>query len=209
MLICLLALFFSTLSCFASSCFLGKLHWYVVFCFCRIFSMTCARLKRLFVVAICFFLRFGLAIYIKLDVPNRFVVLLMFFSFEFTNFVSSFFIAFVALGYHICVSWFCLFLSPPCLFCCFSFAFVYSNVKCAPWFPFIPTLDPLCEQQSSLPTWHISWRWAYAKKPVLLTHLGLFPMQSTCNVCAFAEYYNYNQTHIVLLHLLSISYRIT
>ena len=176
MLICLLALFFSTLSCFVSSCFLGKLHWYIVFCFCRIFSMICARLKRLFVVAICFFLRFGLAIYIKLDVPNRFVVLLIFFNFEFANFVSSFFIAFVALGYHICVSWFCLFLSPPCLFCCFSFAFVYINVKRAPWFPFIPTLDPLCEQQPSLPTWHISWRWAYAKKPVLLTHLGLFPM---------------------------------
>ena len=28
-------------------------------------------------------------------------------------------------------------------------------------------------------------------------------------VCAFAEYHNYNQTHIVLLHLLSISYRCT
>ena len=35
------------------------------------------------------------------------------------------------------------------------------------------------------------------------------PMLSTCNVCVFAEYYNYNQTYIVLLHSLSISYRIT
>ena len=97
--------------------------------------MTCARLTRLFVAVFCFFLRFGLDIFINLDKPIRVVVLLLFFSFFFANFVTSFFIAFVALGYHICVSWFCLFLSSPCLFCCFSFAFIYSNVERAPWFP--------------------------------------------------------------------------
>ena len=40
--------------------------------------MTCVTAKRLFVVTICFFLRFGLATCIKLDVTIRFVVLLIF-----------------------------------------------------------------------------------------------------------------------------------
>ena len=128
-----------------------------MFCFCRILSMACATAKRLFVVTICFFLRFGLAIHIKLDMAIRFVVLLIFFSFCFANYVSSFFIAFVALGYHICASWFCLFLLLPCLFSCFSFAFIHCNVERALWFPFIPPIDPLCTQRPSLSTCCIFW----------------------------------------------------
>ena len=49
-----------------------------MFRFCRILSMTCATLKRLFGATICFFLRFGLNVFIKFDMTIRFVVLLFF-----------------------------------------------------------------------------------------------------------------------------------
>ena len=135
--------------------------------------MECARLARLFALRFCFFLRFGLAIFIKLDKTIRFVVLLLFFYLFFANFVSSFLL-------HLW-PWVVIFVCP-------GFAFFFCLPVCFLVFPLV--LYPYRTARLFLPL-HSS-EWSSLTTMTIPTHFLFF------SLCACIEKYVF-LAHLLLV----------